>query len=130
MRSLPGTLFLTLVLVFASSVSWSATAPPKKQTTETATQFYLRWRTTALNAKSMGEITPFWTSETIEVTDRGRPVAVLAPPPEGSALDRLRALGELEPATGDLDDLPEPLVLAPGTEHPSKALGRLRRNER
>jgi prevent-host-death family protein len=68
--------------------------------------------------------------ETIEVTDRGRPVAVLAPPPEGSALDRLRAMGELDPATGDLDDLPEPLVLAPGTPHPSAVLSRLRRNER
>jgi prevent-host-death family protein len=46
--------------------------------------------------------------ETIEVTDRGHPVAVLSPPPEGSPLERLRALGEIEPATADLDDLPEP----------------------
>lgn len=68
--------------------------------------------------------------ETIEVTDRGRPVALLSPPPEGSPLDRLRALGEIDPATGDLDDLPEPLVLAPGIERPSEVLSRLRRNER
>ena len=68
--------------------------------------------------------------ETIEVTDRGRRVAILAPPPEGGRLDRLRALGEIDPATGDLDDLPEPLVLAPGIEHPSEVLSRLRRNER
>jgi prevent-host-death family protein len=68
--------------------------------------------------------------ETIEVTDRGRPVALLSPPPEGSPLDRLRALGEIDPATDDLDDLPEPLVLAPGIESPSAALRRLRRNER
>ncbi len=68
--------------------------------------------------------------ETIEVTDRGRPVAVLSPPPEGSPLEQLRALGEIAPATGDLEDLPEPLVLAPGTEQPSKVLSRLRRNER
>ena len=65
MRSLPCRLFLTVILVFAASVSWSATAP-KKQTAETATQFYLRWRTTALNAKSMAEITPFWTTETTD----------------------------------------------------------------
>ena len=65
MRSLPCALFLTVVLVFSASVSWSATAP-QKQTAETATQFYLRWRATALNAKSMGEITPFWTTETID----------------------------------------------------------------
>lgn len=67
--------------------------------------------------------------ETIEVTDRGRPVALLSPPPEGSPLDRLRALGEIDEAT-DLDDLPEPLVLAPGTESPTAALTRLRQNER
>ncbi len=68
--------------------------------------------------------------ETIEVTDRGRPVALLSPLPGGSALDRLRALGEIDPATGDLDDLPEPIVLTPGIERPSAALRRLRRNER
>ncbi len=68
--------------------------------------------------------------ETIEVTDRGRPVAVLSPPPKGSPLDRLRALGEIDSATEDLDDLPEPLVLARGIEHPSDVLSRLRRDER
>jgi len=68
--------------------------------------------------------------ETIEVTDRGRPVAILSPPPEGSPLDRLRALGEIDPASGDLDDLPQPLVLAPGIERPSSVLSRLRRDER
>jgi prevent-host-death family protein len=68
--------------------------------------------------------------ETIEVTDRGRRVAMLSPPPAGNALDRLRALGDLEPARDDLDDLPAPLVLAPGVERPSAALGRLRKHER
>lgn len=68
--------------------------------------------------------------ETIEITNRGRPVALLGPLPEGSALERLRAAGEIEPASGDLDDLPEPLVLAPEIERPSAALARLRRDER
>lgn len=68
--------------------------------------------------------------ETIEVTDRGRRVAILSPPPEGNPLDRLRALGDVEPAKGDLDDLPEPLVLAPGNERPSEVLSRLRKHER
>jgi prevent-host-death family protein len=68
--------------------------------------------------------------ETIEVTDRGRPVAILSPPPEGSPLDRLRALGDLDPATGDLSDLPEPLMLPAGTERPSETLHRLRATER
>ncbi len=70
------------------------------------------------------------TGETIEITDRGRPVAMLAPLPEGSALERLRAAGDVESATRDLDDLPEPLRLEPGAETPSAALARLRRDER
>ena len=68
--------------------------------------------------------------ETIEVTDRGRPVALLTPLPEGSVRDRLRAAGELQPATGDINDLPAPLVLPPGAELPSQVLARLRRDER
>jgi prevent-host-death family protein len=68
--------------------------------------------------------------ETIEVTDRGRRVAILAPPPDGSPLDRLRALGEMDPASRVLDDLPAPLALAPGIERPSEVLRRLRQDER
>ena len=68
--------------------------------------------------------------ETIEVTDRGRRVAVLSPPPEGNPLERLRALGDVESAKADLDDLPPPLTLAPGVERPSDVLRRLRRHER
>lgn len=66
--------------------------------------------------------------ETIEITDRGRPVALLSPLPERSRLDRLRAAGEIEPAIGGLEDLPEPLDLAPGVEPPSEVLARLRRH--
>ncbi len=68
--------------------------------------------------------------ETIEITDRGRPVALLGPLPGGSALDRLRAAGEVESATGDIDDLPAPLELDAGVELPSQVLARLRRDER
>ena len=68
--------------------------------------------------------------ETVEVTDRGRPVALLTPIPEGSPLERMRASGDVEPATADLDDLPEPIVLPPETELPSRVLARLRRDER
>lgn len=68
--------------------------------------------------------------ETIEVTDRGRPVALLAPVPGGSPLERLRASGEMTAGEGDLDDLPEPLPLPAGQEPPSAVLGRLRRDER
>jgi prevent-host-death family protein len=68
--------------------------------------------------------------ETIEITDRGRPVAVLAPLPDGSPYEQMRASGEIEPATGSIDDLPPPLELEPGMEPPSVTLARLREHER
>lgn len=67
--------------------------------------------------------------ETIEITDRGRPVALLTPLPAGDPLEILRAAGEIEPAEGDLDDLPPPLP-SRGAVLPSEALARLRRDER
>lgn len=68
--------------------------------------------------------------ETIEVTDRGRPVALLTPLPASSPLDRLRAAGEVSPVDGDLADLPEPMTLEPGQEPSSVVLARLRADER
>ena len=68
--------------------------------------------------------------ETIEVTDRGRPVALLAPIPEAGPLKRLRAAGEVTASAGDVAELPTPLPLAPGQEPPSVVLERLRRDER
>ena len=68
--------------------------------------------------------------ETFEVTDRGRPVAMLTPLPEGSPYERLVASGDITPARGSIDDLPEPLPLEPGQEPPSLRLARLRRDER
>lgn len=68
--------------------------------------------------------------ETVEITDRGRPVALLTPLPDAGPLERLRAAGEVESATENPDDLPEPLVLAPEAESASSALQRLRRQER
>lgn len=68
--------------------------------------------------------------ETIEITDRGRPVALLRPLPAGSQLERLRDAGQVRSADGDLDDLPEPLRLEEGQEAPSVVLARLRRDER
>jgi prevent-host-death family protein len=68
--------------------------------------------------------------EIIEITDRGRPVAVLSPLPEGGPLERLRAGGQIDEAVGELDELPEPMVLPAGTESPSRVLARLRLSER
>ena len=64
--------------------------------------------------------------ETIEVTDRGRPVALLSPLPEVGPLERLRAAGEVSGPTGEWAELPPPLPLAPGQEAPSTVLERLR----
>jgi antitoxin (DNA-binding transcriptional repressor) of toxin-antitoxin stability system len=45
-----------------------------------------------------------WDGETIEITDRGRPVAVLALLPEDPA-ERLRASGDLQDSERDFGDL-------------------------
>jgi prevent-host-death family protein len=66
--------------------------------------------------------------ETIEITDRGRPVALLSPIPDRSTLERLRASGDLAPATAET--LPEPVDPAPDTDAPSTILARLRDDER
>ena len=67
--------------------------------------------------------------ESIEITDRGLPVAVLVPVPN-EPLARLRAARDLSPAEGELDDLPDPLPLPTAAEPPSSVLARLRRDER
>jgi prevent-host-death family protein len=67
--------------------------------------------------------------ESIEITDRGRPVAVLAPLPR-DPVERLRASGDLQASEGDLADLPEPLPLPAVAEPPSSVLARLRQDER
>ena len=66
---------------------------------------------------------------TIEITDRGRPVAMLAPLDDPGPTGRLRAAGDLLAAEAAFDDLPEPLVLD-AVETPSDVLTRLRADER
>ena len=68
--------------------------------------------------------------DSIEVTDRGRPVALLVPVPAGSGLDALVANGRLTPATGDLLELGEPLDPVVGAPLPSEALAEARADER
>ena len=68
--------------------------------------------------------------ETIEVTDRGRPVARLVPVERGSAFDRLVAEGRVSEARGSIRDLPPPLRLPKGAVPPSEILRRLREDER
>ncbi len=68
--------------------------------------------------------------ETIEVTDRGRPIALLTPIPDAPPLERLRASGDIYEGVGDLDHLWPPLELGVGQETPSSVLERLRADER
>lgn len=68
--------------------------------------------------------------ETIEITDRGRPIALLSPMPEGGPYQQMLASGGIERATLDFDDLPEPVRLETGIELPSVTLARLREHER
>ena len=83
----------------------------------------LRQRASALLRRVEG-------GETIEITDRRRPVAILAPLPAAGPLARLRAAGEVASASRDLDSLPSPLPLGPGHAPPSATLVRERRDER
>src|SRR3954469_17132075 len=46
--------------------------------------------------------------ETTEITDRGRPVAMLMPHPDVGRLERVRLNGDLDPTTANLHDLPYP----------------------
>jgi len=68
--------------------------------------------------------------ETTEVTDRGRPVALLTPVPQAGPMERLRAAGEVTAPSGAAGELPVPLPLPPGCEPPSAVLARLRADER
>ncbi len=68
--------------------------------------------------------------ETIEVTDRGRPVARLVPVPTGAGLEALAETGRLAPAAGDALELGPPLRPAKGEPLPSEALAALRADER
>jgi prevent-host-death family protein len=68
--------------------------------------------------------------ETIEVTDRGRPVARLIPVPQSDGLASLAESGRLSRATGDVLELGPPLPPASGVALPSARLADLRADER
>lgn len=67
--------------------------------------------------------------ETLEVTDRGRPIARVVPIPPAAGLEQLAATGRLTPASGDVLELGPPL--APTDKAlPSDTLADLRSHER
>jgi prevent-host-death family protein len=67
--------------------------------------------------------------ETVEVTDRGRPVALITPLRDEGPLERLRRQGRLRPALGDLLDV-EPVPPKSGVPLPSELLLAERADER
>jgi prevent-host-death family protein len=71
--------------------------------------------------------------ETFEVTEHGRPGALLTPIPQRGVLDRLIAEGRATPATAtsrrDFLDRP-PVEPKPGIPLPSEILARMREDER
>jgi prevent-host-death family protein len=68
--------------------------------------------------------------ETIEITDRGRSVALLVPVPHGGIVGRLDATGRLSVADGDVLDLGSPLRPRRGAALPSDVLAEARSHER
>lgn len=68
--------------------------------------------------------------ETVEVTDRGRPVAQLVPLGTPGAREALVRRGQLIPASADFLDLGPPLPAKRGRARPSKVLEQLRAEER
>jgi prevent-host-death family protein len=68
--------------------------------------------------------------ESFEVTDRGRPVALLVPIPAEEGLDGLLASGRARRGEGRLSELGPPLPLPRGAPAPSEVLRRLRDDER
>jgi prevent-host-death family protein len=68
--------------------------------------------------------------ETVQVTDRGRPVALIVPVPSTGPIEALEVAGRLERGRGDLLDLGDPLPPAEGVALPSAVLARARDDER
>ncbi len=68
--------------------------------------------------------------QSLQVTDRGRAIALLVPVPQESVLNALIAAGRAEPAAGDLLDLDPPLPPVKGVARPSAQLARVRDQER
>lgn len=68
--------------------------------------------------------------ESFEVTDRGRRVALLIPPPQDEGLSALLATGSAQAGIGHLRDLGPPRPPRPGAPTATEALEQLRADER
>lgn len=68
--------------------------------------------------------------ESFEITERGRPVALLVPAPREGIIERLIATGQMRPGLGKLSELGEPLPTKPGEASLSSILAEMRADER
>jgi len=68
--------------------------------------------------------------QSVEITARGRPVALLVPLRGTGHLERLVRRGRVIPPAGDLLDLGPPLAPVAGRPRPSTVLSRARARER
>jgi prevent-host-death family protein len=68
--------------------------------------------------------------ETVQITDRGRPVALWIPVPRGVGIARLEAESRLSTVEGDVMDLGPPLRPTRGAPLPSEVLASEREHER
>ena len=68
--------------------------------------------------------------ERFEVTDRGRPVAMLGPLPQGSIVDWLIATGQARPAVRPWNPRRKMVPPVPGVPLPSEILEEMRADER
>jgi prevent-host-death family protein len=68
--------------------------------------------------------------ESFEVTDRGRPVALLVPAPGRQGLEALLAAGRARLGEGRLNELGPPRPAPAGAPRPSEVLEQLRSDER
>lgn len=69
--------------------------------------------------------------QALEVTERGKTVARLIPPPTGDEwLDRMVAEGRIILGRGRIEDLPPPVKLPPGAKPLSEILQEMRDSER
>ena len=68
--------------------------------------------------------------QAMEITARGRPVALLVPLRGTGHVERLVHRGRVVPSTGDLLDLGPPLTPKAGAPRPSAVLARARARER
>jgi hypothetical protein len=65
MPSVRSVLLVAVVFMCAAPIYSSATAA-EIQSTESASEFYMRWRSTVLSAKTVDELAAFWDADTLE----------------------------------------------------------------